>query len=308
MIIGKNELAKARYYPEKLVGTAVYTLAASALASPAPLDVRLFDPLLVRVTDLALQPQAGIEWELTWDRKVLRRQAAALASSQDEPLDVAAFRQAHLDIANVGSTTVSDYPVRYGLWVYPPTMAERLHRRQTLTNEDARLAERMGLVAEIGQTGRLPIPLEVLLQREVQVLERIPYSRVLNLPAGGEALVEQIRPDGTDEALVLQAIAADRGASAAANVVLHIDRDGQVDYLTVQAWCLPGIDRFVSLWIPAVEELRVRVTSAQATANWRVRLIVARMRLSEVWRIRWGLVTRSEASAELWEQVQGGLL
>lgn len=308
MIIGKNELSKARYYPEKLVGTAVYQLAPSALAAPAPLDVRLFDPLLVRVTDLALSPQAGVEWELTWDRKVLRRSAQALPATEEAPLDVAAFRQAHLDVANIGTSTVSDYPVRYGLWVYPPTLAERLHRRQTLTNDDARLAQQLAIEAEIRGSGRLPIPLAVMLAREVQVLERIPFARVLNLSAGGEALVEQIRPDGPDEAVVLEALACDRGGSAAANLVLHIDRDGQTDYLSVQAWCLPGIDRAVPVWIPAVEELRVRVSAAAAQADLRVRLLVARMRLSDVWRIRWGLVGRSEVPMELWEQVQGGLL
>ena len=308
MILDKNELAKARYYPEKLVGTAVYTLASGTVAAPAPLDVRLFDPLLVRLTDLALSPQAGIEWELTWDQKVLRRQAAALPSDRDEPVDLAAFRQMHLDVVNTGTTTVSDYPVRYALWVYPPTLAERLHRRQTLTNDAARLADRLGLAAEVSQLGRLPIPLEVMLQREAQVLERLAFPRVLTLNAGADVLIEQVRPDGPDEALVLQAIAADRGASAADNVVLHIDRDGQVDYLTIQAWCLPGIDRPVSVWIPAVEELRVRVTAAVAQATWRVRIGVARIRLSDVWRIRWGLVARSEVPADLWDQVQGGLL
>ena len=228
------------------------------------------------------------------------------------PLQLWSKKAYRLWIENKTGGTVTNLKVRDKYLVDDLSTVLKLRHGIGLDPEDERLATKFSLRENL-VAGRLPYGFPGLAEEE---LMRVVW--VSKLMTAGATSDEKIGPSITvpeNQKVILTEIACEAPDAVTDEVYVKVNRDkDQADYLEVNVAAMPNsLDYGVPLWVPAVEEMTVRLvcTTVQA-GGFRVRYKYARAPLTLADKVRWGLsMTNGEkedaTALDLFDRIAAGI-
>jgi len=311
-MITEATIGKVKYFPEQLPDSAVPTIAPSSEASPIILDLRQFPPLLVRLSEAAVDRDDEVEIRFKVDNTTLNALAGSMFDGLQNNFSLLAKSRIYYNLFNKGAGAKTDYKTFFSLWVIRPTVAHKLRLGIPLTPEEQILNKELG-ISDTVEKGLLPPPLPLQIQREHQVLQEETHGFQVTVPTTG-VVVETLHPVN-GQVLILTKISADPGDAATDNIRVAIDRDHVSDYVEFPTWALGAtaavaLGKEISCFIPALTELRIKL-KATVSKVINVRFTVWKCALTNMLRARWGLVSRDELpekQKEAYDKVMAGVL
>ncbi len=311
-MITEATIGRVKYFPEQLPDSAVPTIAAGTEASPPILDLRQFPPLLVRLSEVAVDRDDvvdEVEMRFKVDNTTLTVLAGSMFDGLQNNFSLLAKSRIFYNLFNKGDASKDDYKTFFSLWVIKPTVAHKLRYGIPLTPEEQKLNKDLG-ISDTVEKGLLPLPLPLQIQREFQVIQEETHGFQVTVPTTG-VTVETLHPL-PGQFLVLTKLTADPGTDADDNIRIAIDRDHVSDYVEFPTWAL-GIDaatalgKEISCFIPALTELRIKLkATVERTIN--IRFTIWKCALTNILRARWGLVTPDELPRDVYDKVMAGVL
>lgn len=321
MAITEATIRQVKYFPELLPDARVVPIGAGSEVSPPLLDLRRFSPKMLRLVHVAAYPDPYVFVRIRADDLRHEANSASLVPLANS-FDFLATEYLSYTFYNANTAPVSNYTTTFSLWVYEPTVAHKLRYKKMLTPEEKEIAARLGIDNSV-EKGVLPLPFSYMLEREYYTLAEETYAYVMNIGGAGnppldyEFVVGEVVPRNADEFLVLTSIVSSPG-TVSSNITIRIDRDNDTNYLEFPAYALGlpagltvDIGHELRCWVPALKEIRVKVYASSAGGNitgYQIRFTVRRCALTNLLRVRFGLVSKAEVPGDLWDKVKGGVL
>lgn len=310
-MITEATISNVRYFPELLPDSAVPTIAAGSEA-PTILDLRRVSPLLVRLSEVAVDRDNEVETRFRVDTATLNALAGSMLDGLKNSFSLLAKEKIYYNLYNKGAGAKTNYKTFFSLWVIKPTIAHKLRYGIRLTSEEAKLATDLGIVDTV-QKGLLPLPLSVQIDREYQAIQEETHGFQVTVPTAGVTVATLAPANG--QFLVLTKLSASPGSAAADNIRVAIDRDYQSDYVEFPSWALGTTDaaalgKEIGCFIPALSELRIKL-KATVSGDINIRYTVWKCALTNLFKIKWGLVSRDELpdkQKEAYDKVVAGVL
>ncbi|MBA7616077.1 hypothetical protein ES703_23368 [subsurface metagenome] len=295
-----------KYPPELIPDSWFGDVPLNAEVSPPILELIRFKPYIVRITNIQLAANASVILRLFYDDVRLEENTAAMLSGLVGAWKAIAKERTRLNF--LGLALVPDYTTHFGLWCFPPTIAHKLLYGITLTNSERAICEELGIRNTV-EKGILPLPISQQIEREYHVLGEETRSRSINIAAANTSYdIESIYPK-TNEFIVLTRLAAAPGTTPADNIRLIIDRDDDTSYAELKTYALSlTAGGEVECFIPAMKEIRLHTIATGAPGAHLFRYTFQRIKLTNLLRVRFSLVSEDEVPAELWKKVKGGIL
>lgn len=311
MPITEATIRQTKYYPELLPDARYVSIGAGSEVSPPLLELRRFSPRFVSLTNIAVERNPSV-WARIYADNVRRElNTDPMYSLKPNEWDVPATDYVRYNLYN-GSyfTSVSNFRTTFGLWVYEPTVAHKLRHKKQLSQEEAEIAERLGIRNTV-EKGLLPLPLQYMIEREYQVLFKETLTRVVDFDVYDQYfVVETIVPASQDEFIVLTSIASDPG-TLASDIRISVDRDENADYVSDLSAYPLSVDGDLQCFIPALKEIKIKLKASSAggyVTGHRIRYTIWHCALTNLIRVRFGLASRDEVPGDLWDKVKGGVL
>ena len=308
-MITEATIGRVKYFPEQLPDSAVPTIAVSSEASPIILDLRQFPPLLVRLSEVAVDRDDEVEMCFKVDNTTLTTLAGSMFGGLQNNFSLLAKNRIYYNLFNKGAASKDDFKSFFSLWVIKPTVAHKLRLGIPLTAEEQKLNKDLG-ISDTVEKGLLPLPLAQQIAREFQVIQEETHGFQVTVPTTGVNVETLHPPNG--QFLVLTKISADPGDLAANNIRVAIDRDHVSDYVEFPTWALgttaaTALGKEISCFIPALTELRIKLkATAEKVIN--IRFTVQRCALTNILRARWGLASKDELPGDVYDKVIAGVL
>lgn len=302
-----------KYPPEKIPDSWFGTVPALAEVALPILELRRFTPYIITLSDIQLDVDAPLNRVLMrarYDGVRLEENTAAMFLDNAGNALVGAWNlpaKEFLYFNLFGLAAVTPYSTHFGVWAIIPTVADKLLYGISLSNEERELAERLGITNSV-EKGVLPLPRDVQIGREYYVLGEETHSRSITIAAANTSYALENIYARENEFLVLTRIAAAPGTPAQ-DIRFIVDRDDDHNYANVKTnplSLIPGGE--VSCFIPAMEEIRLSTISSGAPGAHLFRYTVQRVKLSNLLRVRFGLVSRDEVPGELYDKILAGVL
>ncbi len=307
-MITEAMVKQVKYPPEFIPDSWFGNVPLNAEVLPSVLDLRRFSPYVVTLTNIQTTQPAGyanVVLRARYDGVRVEENVAALLPSL-----VGVWRLPAKDILYynfLGLALVPDYTTHFGIWAFPPTIAHKLLYGITLTNNERAICEELGIRNTV-EKGLLPLPITSQIEREYHILGEETHSRNVNVVVGGAVYtIENLYPK-PNEFIVLTRVAAATGTPAQ-DVRLIIDRDDDSNYAQLRTYALSlAAGGEVSCFVPATREIRLTSTSTAAPGWHLFRYTFQRIKLTNLLRVRFGLVSEDEVPAELFKKIKGGIL
>jgi len=273
------------------------------------LDLRQFPPLLVRLSEVAVDQNDNVEMRFKIDDKTLNVLAGSMFDLLANNFSLLSKSRIYYNLYNSSVGNLTDVKTFFSLWVIKPTIAHKLRYGISLTAEEQKLNKDLGISATV-EKGLLPLPLAQQIAREYQVLQEETHSFQVTVPTAGVD-VETLYPS-LGQFLILTKISADPGTLATDVISVAVDRDYVTDYVVFPTWALGITDAIamgkeISCFIPALHELRIRLT-ANVSRTINIRFTVQKVAMTNIFRARWGLVTKDELPGDVYDKVMAGVL
>ncbi|MBA7468594.1 hypothetical protein ES707_03845 [subsurface metagenome] len=304
-------IGKVKYFPEQLPDSAVPTIAASSEASPILLDLRQFPPLLVRLSEVAVDRDDDAEMRFKVDKTTLSVVAGSMFDLLANNFSLLAKDRIYYNLYH--STGVSDFKTFFSLWVIKPTVAHKLRLGIPLTAEEQKLNQELGISNTV-EKGLLPLPLDQQIAREYQVIQEETHAFQVTVPTAGVD-IETLHPlNGQFLVLTKLSSGPSDTADVADNIRIAIDRDYVSDYVEFPTWALGATDavalgKEINCFIPALTELRIKLkATVQPDDPVNIRFTVRKCAMTNIFRARWGLATRDELPKDVYDKVMAGVL
>ncbi len=161
------------------------------------------------------------------------------------------------------------------------------------------------------EKGILPLPLEQQIEREYrsQLISEETHGRAMAVTATSQ-IVETMYPKA-GQFLVLTKIAATPGVTPedypGDNIRISISRDNDTNYIeNLKAYSI-GLERELNMFIPALTELTLNIIAAEAVTVY-IRYTIWKVKLSNLLRCRFGLISEEEAPGDVFKKVKAGIL
>lgn len=300
MAINESTITRVRYPPELLADSRMITIPIGSEYTPALLEVKNFAPRLIRLRDIGVDQDDEVELRLKWDARRLAVNAGSLFDLLTNNYDLLARSELRYNL--FASAVKNNYRTHFGLWVIEPTVADKLALGIPLSADEKLLDAELGISKSVLK-GVHPLPLSYTIEREYQITHQETRGRMLDVTTTSLD-VDTVSPD-PGQFLVLTKLSTEPGTTAQ-NVRVRIDRDEDRDYLELQTYPL-ALAREIDLFIPALRELKVRVIGAAAAADFNIRFSFIRCRMTNILRVKWGLLSRAEAE-ETWKKAHAGVI
>ncbi len=317
MTITEASIKRVLYYPEQLPDGALPDILAHSESSPALLDLRQFSPLLVRLSEVAVDRNNNIEMRFKVDDKTLNVLAGSMFDLLPNNFSLLAqSKSLYYNLYNSSAGDINDVKSFFSLWVIKPTVAHKLRLGIPLTAEEQKLNRDLG-ISDTVEKGLLPLPLAQQITREYQVIQEETHGFQLTVPTAGVD-VETLHPL-PGQFLILTKISADPGTASADVIKVAVDRDYVTDYVEFPTWVLgqpytvdaltfkPALDKEISCFIPALHELRIKL-KATVSRTINIRYTVLKVAMTNIFRARWGLATKDELPKDVYDKVMAGVL
>ena len=312
MSISIATIDRVRYPPELLPDAVFTAITANQEASPPILDLRRFPGKLLRLSEIAVERDAQVELRIKNDETGLLSaynlaggffDLASTVSPLANNFQMLAKDRLYYNLfATAGKTA---FRTSFGVWVEKLTVAQKLALGIPLTNDEKALDVEFGVSKSV-EKGIFPLPLELQIEREYrsQLVSEETHGRTMAVTAASQ-IVETMYPKA-GQFLVLTKLAATPGADTD-NIRISISRDTDANYITDLKTYAVGLERELSCFIPALTELTLNIIAAGAVTVY-IRYTIWKVRLSNLLRCRFGLMTKEEAPGDVWEKVAGGIL
>ncbi|GAI63489.1 unnamed protein product [marine sediment metagenome] len=308
-MITEATIGKVKYFPEQLPDGALPDITTHSESSPILLDIRQFSPLLVRLSEVAVNQNDSIEMRFKVDDKTLNVLAGSMFDLLANNFSLLAKSRIFYNLYNSSASLESDVMTFFSLWVIKPTVAHKLRLGIPLTAEEQKLNKDLG-ISDTVEKGLLPLPLAQQIAREYQVLQEETHGFNVLVPTAGVD-VETLHPL-PGQFLILTKISADPGDLSGDLIKVAVDRDYVSDYVEFPTWALGGTETIalgkeISCFIPALHELRIKL-KAGTSRTINIRFTVLKVAMTNIFRARWGLASRDEIPGDTWSKIAGGIL
>jgi len=316
MAINDAIIRRVKYPPELIPDSWYGAVPLNGESAPPVLDLRRFSPYLVILTNVQALLSANVNLRARYngfgDVRIEQNNAATLQDAAGADLVGAWWLPAKsiLYYNFFGLAAVANYPTHYGVWAFPPTIAHKLRYNIALSPDEQALATELGIKNTV-EKGLLPLPLSQQIEREYYVMGEETHVRSINIAALNTVYtLETIYPKPNGEFLVLTRVAA--APAAPANTIhLIVDRDEDPGFADVQTFPMAltkGGE--VACFIPAMREIRLTCTqtAGAAVGAHLFRYTFKRIKLTNILRARFGLVSRDEIPGETYDKVLAGVL
>lgn len=321
-MLTEASIRRTLYHPEQLPDTTVVTIAPTSEASPPILDTRQFPPLLLRLSEVAIDQDDDVEMRFKIDDTSFNPLAGSMFDLLPNNISLLAKKRLAYNLYNSDVGNKPNFKAFFSLWVIKPTVAHKLRYGITLTEEEQKLNRDLGIAATV-EKGLLPLPLAEQIRREFQVLQEETHAFQITVPIG-TVYAETIHP-AKDQFLVLTKMSADPGNAAGDGIQIAVDRDYDSDYVVFPTWALGqpysvdsggalnaytfqvALSKEISCFIPAMHELRIRL-NATVSRTINIRFTIWKCAMTNLFRARWGLATRDELPGDIFDKVMAGVL
>jgi hypothetical protein len=294
-------------FPPELIPDAWFgAVPAGAEVAPPILQLTGFSPYILELTNIQLLLNANQNLRARYDDARVEENTAAMLNTQLQAWRLKAKNILYYNFFGLGVVppTPSTF---YSVWAYPPTIAHKLLWGISLNSKEQAINQELG-IANTVEKGLLPLPISQLIEREYTVVGEETHARNINIAVANTIYqIESIVPR-PGELLVLTRIAA-QPALIANNIQLIIDRDDDQNYATFPVFPLSlVVGGEVPCFIPALKEIRLTTTAAVAPGPNLFRYTYQRIKLNNILRVRFGLMSEAEAPSDLYKKVIAGVV
>jgi len=312
MPISEATITRVKYPPELLPDAVFNNITGGTEIAPPILDLRRLSEKLLRLSEIAVERDADVELRIKNDDMGLHSAYNLAGGFFDLPSTVSPYANNFQMLAtnklyyNLFSTVnKTAFRTSYGIWVQNLTIADKLKLGIPLSSEEKAIDKEFDVSSTV-EKGLLPLPLEQQVEREYrsQLISEETHGRTINVTATSQA-VETIYPKA-DQFLVLTKLAATPGG-AADNIRISISRDTDADYIPDLKPFAVGLERELSCFIPALSSLSLNIIAAGAVTVY-IRYTILKIKLSNILRCRFGLLSKEEAPGDVWGKVKAGIL
>jgi len=298
-----------RYGIERIPDSWYGTVPAFAEVATPVLDLRRFSPYLTTLTDIQLTANALVAVRARYDgSRVNDENTAAMLSVLQGAWRLPAKEYLYYNLLGVTAAAVPAYTTHFSVWVKKPTIADKIFQGMKLEADEKALADSLGVYNTV-EKGLLPLSIEQQIGREYIVTGEETHARAVTLAVAGTVYpIENIYPR-QDEIVVLTRVAAST-CLINEDVRLTVARDDDSPYADVRTFALSLITGGeVNCFIPATKEIRLTTTCTVAPGGAQLyRYTFQRIKLTNLLRCRFGLVTADEIPGDTWEKCKAGIL
>jgi len=299
MPINVSTVRTAYLYPE-LLPDAQNINGIAGLELPV-VDLRRFTPTFLQLKDINVENNANIQIRVYNDIEKYFINTGSLRDRVVESYDIIGTDL--MRFAIFGNIPVVNYRVNYNMWIYAPTTAHKLKFGKTLNDDDNQILAQTDIRKQVDM-GILPLPVDYIIQREYQLVDAKRTFTFADFSTLFESVIQAF-PVNMNEIAVLERISFAPNALLD-NVRIRIDRDDDTNYMEINTYpnqlAVP-----INCFIPALREIKIKLI-ADAIAATNFQWTIARYKLTDILKIRFGLVTKQNADPELWNMVKGGIL
>jgi len=299
MPINVSTVRTAYLYPE-LLPDAQSISGAWGLELPV-LDLRRFLPKILQLSDINVEQDGTVELRVFNNIEKYFINTGALRNRLVEPFNVVGTDL--LRFALYGSIPLVNYRVNYNMWVFEPTTAHKLKLGLPLTAEDEEILAKTDIRENVDK-GLLPLPIDYMIDREYQLIDGKRTFTFNDFSTLFETVLQSF-PVNIGEIAVLERISAAPNAILD-NVRIRIDRDDDSNYFEFNTYPLQ-LNVPINCFIPALRELKIKIIADNIVAT-QLQWTIARYKLTDILKIRFGLITKQNANPDLWNMVKGGIL
>ena len=139
MTITEATIKRVLYYPEQLPDGALPDITAHSESSPTLLDLRQFPPLLVRLSEVAVDRDDEVEMRFKVDTTTFSPLAGSMFVLLANNFSLLAKQRIYYNLYNSGAGSKGDFKTFFSLWVIKPTVAHKLRLGIPLTAEEQKL-------------------------------------------------------------------------------------------------------------------------------------------------------------------------
>ena len=308
-MITEASIKRTLYPPECIPDSWFGNVPAFIEVTPPVLDLRRFSPYISILTNIQTTQPAGyarVRLRARYDDAKIEENVAGFL-----PALVGAWRLPAKDILyfnflNTGAL-VANYTTHFGVWAFPPTIAHKLLYNITLTNSEKAICDELGITNTV-EKGLLPLPISSQIEREYHILGEETHSRSIDIAVAGTVYtIDSIYPR-KDEFLVVTKLAAAPGTTAQ-DIRLIIDRDDNTGYAELKTYALSlAAGGEAECFMPALKEIRLTTRATVAPGPHLFRYTFQRIKLTNLLRVRFGLISKDEVPKDLWDKVMAGVL
>jgi len=275
--------------------------------APPILDLKRFSPYFVMLNNLQFTANAAVVLRARYNDVRIEENTAAMLSLLPGAWWLPARDILYYNFFGTVGAPVANYTTHFSCWAFLPTIAHKLFYGMTLTSEEKAIAEEFGVKNTV-EKGLLPLPISQLIEREYHIVGGETHSRSINIAAAATVFtIETIYPK-PGEFIVLTRIAAAPGG-AAQNVRFIVDRDGDVSLVDLPTFPLSLIaGGEISCFIPAIREIRLTTQAAVFPGAHLFRYTFQRVKLTNILRVRFGMVSEDEVPKDLIQKVKAGIV
>ncbi|GAI67467.1 unnamed protein product [marine sediment metagenome] len=313
-MITEATISRVRYPPELLPDAVFNDIPASAEVTTPILDLRRITGKLLRLSEIAVVRDDDVELRINNDGMGLHSaynvaggffDLASTESPYANNFQMLARDRLYYNLFNSSTDEIGDFRTSFGVWVQNLTIADKLKLGIPLTNDERAIDKKFGISSTV-EKGLLPLPLEQQIEREYrsQLISEETHGRTMAVTTASQ-LVETIYPRA-GQFLVLTKLAATEG-TADNNIRISISRDTDADYITNLKSYAVGLERELSCFIPAMSELSLNIIAAGEVTVY-IRYTILKVKLSNLLRCRFGLMSREEAPGDVYDKCLGGIL
>jgi len=307
MAISEVTIKNVRFPPECIPDSWFGTVPLNAEFAPPVLDLKRFSPYIAILNKLQVAANAAVVLRAKYNDTRIEENTAAMIDLLPGAWQLPARDILYLNFFGTVGAPVADYTSHFSVWAFPPTIAHKIFHGVTLTSEEKAIADEFGVKNTV-EKGLLPLPISQIIEREYAVVGEETHSRSINIAAADTVFtIETIYPK-PGEIIVLTAIAAAPGV-AANNVRFIVDRDtdvGLVDLPTFPLSLAAGGE--ISCFIPALKEIRLTTSAGAIVGAHLFRYTYQRIRLNNILRVRFGMVSQDEVPGDVFKKVQAGII
>jgi len=316
----QNQAFSAKYWYERLQytwGPQTLNTGNTPVFNVSKLNSTQVPQWVAELSGIAATQNANVFLDIAFDRNsipALVNQGAtdALPSGvrSYSGLLVRATRNMSLQMQNLGFSSIDNFQLNYQVAMRRLTVADKilLGISQFTQDEQDALRNKSIDIEGLVSRGAIPIPIETQIERTYR--NRLIYSeeRLLHVDADlsdTSFLTIRASETGGDSFLVLRHIAIEGGAS----VVVSVDRDEDSNYMGVNgAAFVDADDRPWDVFVPALRYLTFHIQANSIIQGVPIRIVVWHVKLSDILRIRFGLVGRGQVPDDLYLRVIAGVV
>ena len=302
-----------KYPPELLPDSFVGNLTMSTEFGTPPINLQNFSPYILELAKIQTLQNPNVEMRIHYDNTQRFVNTGGLLPGYIGKGRYPALQQLYLNFFGIAAVTA--HSAFYSLWAYLPTVAHKIFWGIPLTAAERAIDTQFNITENV-QKGMLPLPLSDIISRQYEILGEETHTVNKNIStAGVNSTLEDIVPRNSNEFLVLTSIAAAPGTTAQ-NVLFMVDRDNDQGLISLPTFPLslaPGGE--IECFVPAIQRLHLYTTATAAPGLTFFRYTIQRVRLSNILKLRFGLITQDELgdaigaskAADLASRVQAGL-